>query len=366
MWFFPIWVISYYISSMKHSKKSIQLFFIGLFLLIFLTGCRSEQQDKAESQSQLLLGTSCKITIYDKPGEEVFREAFARIREIEEKMSVHLEDSEISSINEAAGVHAVEVSGDTFRVIEKALAIAQLSDGAFDPTVGPLVEAWGIGSDHARKPSQQEIDKILPLIDYSKVILDEKEHTVFLPEPGMALDLGGIAKGFAADEVASILRGHGVNKAIINLGGNVLTVGTRPDGTGWKIGVQNPESDRGAYLMIVRLTGQALVTSGPYERFFIDEGKRYHHILNTETGYPVETPFTSVSIIGEESFLADALSTACYSLSQEQGLDLIASIGGVHALYIDEDKQVYPSESFVSTFEYTMTDQSFVIHSQHE
>ena len=127
------------------------------------------------------------------------------------------------------------------------------------------------------------------------VVLDEKEHTVFLPEPGMALDLGGIAKGFAADEVAAILKDHGVNKAIINLGGNVLTVGTRPDGTGWKIGVQNPESDRGEYLMVVRLSGLALVTSGPYERFFVDEGKRYHHILDTETGYPVETPFTAVS-----------------------------------------------------------------------
>ncbi len=350
---------------MKQSNKSIQFFFIGLLFLLFFVGCQKEEvktADSIESRSQLLLGTSCKITIYDHPSDEVFSDAFARIEQIEQEMSVNIEDSEISRINRAAGISPVSVSEDTFRVIEKALFIAELSRGAFDPTVGPLVAAWGIGSDHARIPSQEEIDAILPLIDYRDVVLDADTFSVFLKREGMALDLGGIAKGFAADEVAKVLAKHEVNTAIINLGGNVLTVGTRPDGTGWKIGVQNPESDRGEYLMIVRLVDQALVTSGPYERFFIQDGRRYHHILNTRTGYPVETPFTSVSIISGESFIADALSTACYSLSKEEGLELTASLEGVHVLYIDEEKQVYPSDSFQEELTYSVTDESFIIH----
>ncbi len=353
---------------MKQSNKSIQLFFIGILFLIFLsiTGCKGEESAVAssvESQSRLLLGTSSKITIYDYPSEEVFEMAFARIEEIENKMSVNIETSEVSQINASSGIGPVKVSSDTFRVIEKALLIAELSGGAFDPTVGPLVEAWGIGSDDARIPSQEEIDAILPLIDYSKVILDPSTSSVFLPEKGMALDLGGIAKGFAADEVALILKDAGVNKAIINLGGNVLTVGSRPDDSGWKIGVQNPESDRGEYIMIVRMEDQALVTSGPYERFFIEDGVSYHHILDTETGYPVVTPFTSVSIISNESFIADALSTACYSLSLEEGLALVASLDGVANLYIDEDRDVILSEGF-SSLEYQMTDDTFTIRKQ--
>ncbi len=365
LWFFPEWFISYYSSSMKHSSKSIQLFFIGLFFLFFFVSCRGEEKsvsEAIESRSQLLLGTSCKVTIYDHPSEEIFDAVFARIDEIEQKMSVNIEESEVSKINASAGIAPVKVSEDTFRVIEKALDIAELSSGAFDPTVGPLVRAWGIGSDHARIPSQQEIDAILPLIDYRDVVLDADERTVFLQQEGMALDLGGIAKGFAADEVALILKENGVKKAIVNLGGNVLTVGSRPDDTGWKIGVQKPDSDRGEYLMVVRLIDQALVTSGPYERFFIQDGTRYHHILDTKTGYPVQTPFTSVSIISDESFIADALSTACYSMTKEEGFKLLSSLDGIYALYIDGDKQVYPSDTFESHLEYTMTDNSFIIH----
>jgi thiamine biosynthesis lipoprotein len=291
-----------------------------------------------------MLGTVCTITIYDHPSEEAFSAAFDRIREIENHMSLHTDSSEIALVNANAGKEAVQVSPDTFAVIEKALEIARLSEGAFDPTIAPLVQAWDIGGDNARRPPDEEIAALLPLVDYTKVILEPEKREVYLPVEGMALDLGGIAKGYAADEVKQILLDHGVNKAIVNLGGNVLTLGRKVDGSFWRIGIQDPDDGRGAYVMIVELNDTSLVTSGPYERFLELEGELYHHILDTTTGFPVESDFTSVSIITQSSFLADALSTSVYALGYEKGMDLINSLDGVQAVFLTEDKEVVLSE----------------------
>jgi thiamine biosynthesis lipoprotein len=351
---------------MKQSINAIQFFFIGILFLVFSTmSCaRSESPSTIEpqSQSELMLGTACRITIYDKPTEEAFSEAFARIADIEARMSLHLETSEIAEVNASAGIGPVKVSDDTFRVVEKAIEAARFSEGAFDPTVGPLVTAWDIGGDNPRRPPQTEIDSLLPLIGYDRVILDSEHLTIELLDKGMMLDLGGIAKGYAADEVAKILAMHDIKKAIINLGGNVLTVGTRIDGTPWRIGIQNPEAERGGHVMIVGLDDQALVTSGPYERFLELDGIVYHHILDTETGYPVKTDITSASIITDESFLADALSTAVYSLGLEKGLDLIESLDGVEAVFIDKDRELYLSSGLVDgDITYTISDTDFQI-----
>ncbi len=313
-----------------------------------------------ESQSFLMLGTVCKITIYDYPSEEAFSAAFERIKEIENHMSLHTNSSEIALVNANAGKEAVQVSGDTFAVIERALEIARLSQGAFDPTIAPLVQAWDIGGENARRPPDEEIASLLPLVDYTKVILDADTLEVYLPEEGMALDLGGIAKGYAADEVKQILLDYGVNKAIVNLGGNVLTLGKKPDGTLWRIGIQDPEDGRGAYVMIVELDDTSLVTSGPYERFLELDGETYHHILDTKTGYPVESDFTSVSIISQSSFLADALSTSVYALGYEKGMDLINSLEGVQAVFFTDDKEVVLSEKATDVnLGYSLTDETY-------
>jgi thiamine biosynthesis lipoprotein len=178
----------------------------------------------------------------------------------------------------------------------------------------------------------------------------------------MGIDLGGIAKGYAADEVAKILREENVGKAIINLGGNVLTIGSRVDDTPWRIGVQNPEADRGGHVMILKLVDQALVTSGPYERYLEVDGVVYHHILDTTTGYPVDTSLTSASIITDESFIADALSTAIYSEGIEKGLHLINSIDSVDAIFIDSDRNIYLTQSFVDQkLAYTLSNEEFTV-----
>jgi thiamine biosynthesis lipoprotein len=353
---------------MKHNIKSIKIFFIVVLFLTFFASCSKNEEkieSQVETQSELLLGTSCKITIYDNPSEAVFTQSFDRIEDIENKMSINIADSEVSLINKNAGIKPVVVSSDTFTVIKEALEVAALSNGAFDPTVGPLVASWNIGDDDARVPPQEEIDTLLPLIDYKMVTLNEEESSVYLEKEGMMLDLGGIAKGYAADEVAKILLAHNVEKAIINLGGNVLTVGTRVDGTKWRIGVQNPEADRGGYVMIVNLEDQALVTSGPYERFLIVDGITYHHILDTTNGYPIVTDLTSASIIASNSFIADALSTAVYSLGLEKGLDLINSIDDVEALIMDKDHNIYISKGFEDNLiPYTISDDSFKVIEQ--
>ena len=318
---------------------------ILLFLLlsvILLVSCKPKPVDP-KSQTRLLLGTVCTITLYDKSDNTEFDLAFDRIDEIERLMSSHLDDSELARVNQASGIQPVVVSGETFAVIKLALEIAELSGGAFDPTIGPLVKLWDISGAN-NVPEDGEIQSLLPLVDYKLVVLDEGASSVYLPIQGMALDLGGIAKGWAADEAGKVLSGH---KGIVNLGGNVLVLDSKPDESPWRIGIQDPDTSRGSYIGIVELVDQTLVTSGPYERFFEHEGKIYHHILDTKTGYPVASPLTSVSIITDRSVIADGLSTAVYALGLEKGLELIDRLDGVEAIFLTEDRSVYASEGIL-------------------
>ncbi len=335
---------------------------VGSILLVALLVSCPKRQAEPQGQSFFMLGTVCKVTIYDNPTEEAFSASFARLKEIEDRMSLRNRKSEVAEINRQAGKKPVVVSSDTFSVIRKALEIAELSKGAFDPTVGPLVQAWDIGGDNPRKPPQEEIDSLLPLIGYERVVLDEEALSVFLEDEGMILDLGGIAKGYAADQVAKILHENGVRRAIVNLGGNVLTLGDKTDGKPWKIGVQDPEALRGEYVMILSLTDQTLVTSGPYERFLELDGEVYHHILNTKTGYPVKSDFTSVSIITRNSLLADALSTSLYALGYEDGMALINTLDDVEAVFMTKAKKILLSEGIKrGNLQYSVTDPAYSV-----
>lgn len=343
-------------------KTSLLTLFIGSFLLVVLLASCAKKQAEPQSQSFFMLGTVCKVTIYDNPTEEAFSASFARLKEIEDRMSLRNQKSEVAEINRQAGKKAVVVSSETFVVIQKALEIAALSSGAFDPTVGPLVQAWDIGGDSPRKPPQEEIDSLLPLIGYDRVVLDTETLSVFLKDEGMILDLGGIAKGYAADEVARILHEHGVSHAIVNLGGNVLTLGNKTDGKPWKIGVQDPEALRGEYVMILSLVDQTLVTSGPYERFLELDGEVYHHILNTKTGYPVKSDYTSVSIVTKNSLLADALSTSLYALGYEDGMALINTLEDVEAIFMTREKKILLSEGLKrGNLKFSVTDPAYSV-----
>lgn len=303
--------------------------------------CSAAPRDRAD----LVIGTVCSVRILDGGDRRALDAAFERLRGIEASMSANAEGTVVAAINAGAGAAPVPAPADVRYVIQKALSYAELSGGAFDPTIGPVVKLWNIGMDGERIPAPEEIAEALPLVDASAVAVDDAASTVFLPRAGMMLDLGAIAKGYAADEVARVLLEHRVKAAVVDLGGNVKVVGRKPDGSPWRIGIQDPFDDRGSRIGIAELEGGAtVVTSGVYERYFIgDDGAHYHHILDPATGYPARNGLVSVTVISSSSIDADGLSTTLFSLGLERGMALVETLDHVEAVFIDEDRRVYQS-----------------------
>lgn len=300
-----------------------------------------------------LMGTVIQLKVYGVNAEEASEKALKRISEIENKMSVNIKTSEISKLNDKAGVSGEKLSSDTYSVIAKSVQYSKLTEGALDATIEPIVKLWGIGTDKERVPTKKEIDEKLKLVNYNDIILDEKNSTVQLKKTEQAIDLGAIAKGYTADEIKKILLDNKISSAIINLGGNVFALGKKLDGTSWNIGIQNPLSTRGEYLGTVSVNDKSIVTSGNYERFFIVDGKRYHHIFDPKTGYPSEKGLISATIISDKSIDGDALSTSTYILGLEKGLKLVESIKGVEAIFVTNDKKVYVTPGLKSSFNLT-------------
>jgi thiamine biosynthesis lipoprotein len=303
-------------------------------------------------RAELVLGTVCSIRIQDGGSDRALDAVFARLKEIDAEMSANSADSVIAAINKAAGLSPVNAPDDLRYVISRALHYAELSGGAFDPTIGPVVKLWNIGMDGERIPGAAEIQEALKLVEYRDVVLDNAAGTVFLRRPGMLLDLGAIAKGYAADEAELLLLKHRVKGAVIDLGGNVKVTGKKPDGTKWRIGIQNPFDDRGDRLGIATLEGgYTVVTSGVYERYFIGgDGGHYHHISSTRTGYPVKNGLVSVTIICTSSVDADGLSTTVFALGLHDGMALVESMPGIEAVFVDGDKKVYMSQGAKAVF----------------
>ena len=341
-----------------------KLFFIFMILILFsisLVGCYDTTTSSAfpATRTDLFMGTVVQIKIYEPIDESVFDKAFKLIGNMEEKMSLNIADSEINQINDAAGKSPVKVSNDTYNVIEKALYYGSISKGNFDITIGPLVKLWNIGKESARLPDQTEIDKAIKQIDYTKVLLNPYEKTVFLKEPGMIIDLGGIAKGYVADALTDMLKKEGVEHAIINLGGNIYAYGQNPDGNDWQIGIQNPQAERNDYIGIASVKNKSVVTSGIYERFLESGGKTYHHILSPFDGYPFDNTLTAVSIIADKSIDADALSTTAFALGLKTGLELLESIPNVEGIFITKDSEVYISSGLKDYFK--LTNKQFIL-----
>lgn len=309
-----------------------------LLLSILFASCR--QKDYSQAKSEFLLGTVCTVKLFDKADSKILTRVFDRVREIEGRMSVNIDTSEVSKINRNAGTAPVSVSPDTMEVIEKALRFSELSAGAFDITIGPLVKLWGIGTELARIPAPKEIEALLPLVDYRQVIIDKDKGTVYLKRQGMAVDLGAIAKGYAADEAARILKEEGIPRGIIDFGGNIYVLGSKEKNKPWRVGIQNPSKNRGEYLAIIAASDAALVSSGTYERFFIEDGKRYHHILDTKSGYPVQNGLSDVTIVAPSSTDADGLSTSVFTLGMEAGIDLIRTLSGVEGVFVTTDNRI--------------------------
>jgi thiamine biosynthesis lipoprotein len=307
-------------------------------------------------RAEFILGTVCSVNLYEGGNSRIYAAVFSRIREIEGIMSANLADTEIDRINRNAGKSATVVSGELLDLLEHARAYAGISGGAFDPTVGPLVKLWGIGGDDPRVPGREEIATALALTDYRDLVIDREAGTAFLRRPGQALDLGAIAKGYAADQAVSVAEKAGVRRAIIDLGGNVFAWGERRRGEAWRIGIQDPRQERGVSLGTLRVSNKSVVTSGVYERYFEEGGKRYHHILSTKDGYPVENGLIAVTVTADLSMDADALSTAIFALGYEKGRALVETRPGAEAVFVFEDSRVILSSGMGEFFTLTSKD----------
>jgi thiamine biosynthesis lipoprotein len=325
-----------------------------LFLTaVFVLASCAPKPPVEHSRTDFVLGTVCTVRLVQGGDDKLLDTAFARLRQIESELTVNKPGSEIDAVNAAAGKHPVKVGADAIAIIKKDLGYCAMTDGAFDPSVGPLVKLWGIGTDHARLPAQSEIDAAKKLVGWKDIVLDENAGTVYLKRPGMALDLGSGTKGYATDQLVELFKSAGVKSAIIDLGGNIFVMGSRPDGKPWRVGLQNPDSsERGAYLGIADLSNKTMVTSGVYERFFIKNGKRYHHILDPFTGYPVDNGLTSVTIITDRSFDADGFTTALFAVGRERGMELGIK-AGVGVIMVDDKNRVYMSPGVSKYFQIT-------------
>lgn len=318
---------------------------------IFLVSCKSNTAPV--EKETYMMGTVVQLKIYGTNAEKATELALKRISDIENKMSVNIVTSEITKLNSKAGVSEQKLSLDTYSVIDKSIQYSKLSGGALDATIEPIVKLWGIGTDKERVPLKEEIQEKLKLVNYNDIILDSKNSTVKLRRTGQAIDLGAIAKGYTADEIKKVLIASKISSALINLGGNVFAVGSKTDGTSWNIGLQNPLDTRGQYIGTISVTDKSVVTSGNYERFFIVNGKRYHHIFDPKTGYPSEAGLISTTIVSDKSIDGDALSTSTYILGLSKGLKLVESIKGVEAIFITSDKKVYVTEGLKNSFNLT-------------
>ena len=308
-----------------------------LYAVSSVYGSASEE---SASRTGFYFGAPCTVTLHGNEVESVYREVFALLENLDGQLNVYSEESVVAELNRNAGGRPYQVTDDVYFVVKHGVAYSQLSEGAFDITIGPVVRLWGLAGESPRVPASAELETALEAVDFQKVILLEQGKRIILEDPGMAIDLGGIAIGYAADRAAELITRKGRNHGLLNFGGGVVAIGDRPDGSSWRVAIQHPERTRGNSVGLIEVVDRSVVTTGKYERYFDEGGVRYHHILDTKTGYPVENGVVSVSIITDSSMKADALSTAVFALGPDAGLELINGFEGVEAIVIMENRKV--------------------------
>jgi FAD:protein FMN transferase len=309
-----------------------RLFSFILISCLLFTAC-GDPNAFSHRRSQFLMGTLVEISVIEKDEKlatTAIQKAFREIRRLENLMSIHIPDSEVSKINQAAGKDPVPVSKELMAVIQRSLFWSEKTAGAFDITIGPAQELWDF--DAPSLPSKNAIADAIKKIDFRKIQLDEQN--IFLPEKGMRLNLGAIAKGYAVDKAIDILKGNKIQSALINAGGDLKSIGKRSDQLNWRIGLQHPRNSE-SLLASFSISGNAVATSGDYQKYFEQDGKRYHHILDPKTGYPATTGSMSATVIAKNVMDADALSTAIFVLGSEKGIALLDSLNDVEGLIVN-------------------------------
>lgn len=295
------------------------------------------------------LGTLNVIRLYGCENESVTDVILKRMEEIDDHMSAFKELSDISQINLHSGNSFVPVHKDTWEVLNRALWYYRNTNGAFDITIRPLTKLWNINKNNNYISTENLIRSAKEKVNASKLILDSVSVSAKLDIPNGDIDLGGIAKGYAADEVKRIAIEYGISSGLINLGGNIVTFGRKPDKSQWKVGIQHPLAPRGEYLGIITAEDKTIVTSGSYEKFFIKDKIRYHHILDPRTGYPADSNLLSVTAVCDKSIDADALTTSLFVLGFEEGKELLNKIGA-EAIFISDNMDIKITNGLIDNF----------------
>lgn len=291
------------------------------------------------------LDTVIKLTVYGTQDPQILKDAFSLIGDYEKMLSRTIEGSDVWNINHSNG-QPTEVSEKTADLIRLALHYCELSEGAFDITIAPVVSLWDFHESSAHTlPDPKDLEQALSHVDYHLIQIDG--NTVTLQDPQAGIDLGAIAKGYIADRVKDFLTEQGITSGVLSLGGNILTIGAKNGNSNWNIGVQKPFGAQQSDLIAVASVKDAsVVTSGTYERYFELDGVRYHHILSPKDGYPVNSGISGISIYSKDSADGDALSTTCFLLGPEKGMELVESLDGVEALFISDDLEMTASSAF--------------------
>lgn len=317
-------------------------------LLVFLAGCASgDTQESPEQASGSLFAMNTYMTFqaYGEQAEAAIEAAKKQVQDAEALWSVTDEESEIYRANHSGG-ETVSVSEETAQIVRFALQMAEKTKGALDPTIYPVLTAWGFTTDQKQVPSDETIASLLSRVGYDRIRLEGTELTV--PD-GMQLDLGAVGKGYAGDLVTQTLQEYGISHALINLGGNVQAVGSRPDGSDWRIGIRAPWEE--GNLGVLEISDAAVVTSGGYENYFEEEdGRIYWHILDPSTGYPADGGLRAVTIIGKEGKLCDALSTAFFVMGAEKAEQYWRENGGFDMMLITENNEIILTEGIAGQF----------------
>ncbi len=307
---------------------------------ILLSGCGVFSPDNVKYESTgFYFDTVISVTVYGRSFEKLPEKCMELAAHYESLLSATLEGSDIWNINHSGG-EPVTVDEDTLSLIETSLSYARFSDGLVDPTIGPLTSLWDFGSDgRGTIPEKEQIETALKHVDYRSILINGRQVT--LADPKAHIDLGFIAKGFIADKMKEYLSSQGVSSALVNLGGNVVTLGTKPDGSPFRIGIQNPFEKNGSAALTLEITDKSVVSSGDYERFFEKDGKIYHHILSTDTGYPAESGLSQVTVLSPRSVDGDALSTLCFVLGYEKAALMLSDCPDIQAVFITKSGDIH-------------------------
>ncbi|MEM1483942.1 FAD:protein FMN transferase [Oscillospiraceae bacterium PP1C4] len=333
------------------AKRKTNLILLALLAVaIALLGyIQIRQSTKPVSGTSFLMNTVVEYKLYGKNAQKAKDQLEQALTDIENKMSMYKEASEISLLNQKSGVDFVPLSQDTFALLARCVGFGNRSEGVFDVTIAPLIKEWRITSENPKVPDAQKISDLLKLVDYRDILLNGQDFSAKLARKGQAVDLGGIAKGYASDVLRRVAKENGISSGYVSIGGNLMVIGAKPGGEPFKFGVRDPRGGANDYIAVITLPDSTMSTSGDYERYFEQDGVRYHHILDPKTGSPALTDLISVSVVTPDGAYADFMSTYLLIKGKEFTLANLDSLN-CGLIVVDKDKNVYVSKSLKGSF----------------